>query len=715
MDIVIDADSLAQLLDENNKKEDHEYKADFYWNDGTTKDTIKNVGFRLRGNTSRASAKKSFKIKFNYFDGKKFHGLSDLNLNGEHNDPSIIRSKINWDLMKMAGIEGARSNHVVLYINGEYRGLYINVEHIDNDYFQARKKNGDGQLFKCFFGADLKYLGNNANSYLKNVYTPENNQENPDYQHFMQFLKILNNDADADYECKLEEVFDVNAYLRNMAFEVLIGHWDNLLFNKNNAYLYYNTDTKKMEYIPYDVDNTYGIDWFGIDWSQRNIYSWTNTFEPRPLYTKLLGHPAFKQRFGYYIKTFLDQYFNLPFLKPYIEKIKTRIAPYVVNDKYATYDYGYDYADFLSSYNEGTGDHVPLGIYEYIQLRSSSALTQLQNIAIAPFFESNTVQWQSNNIGTSFYLTSQSETSVTMHYRFDGGNWVEVAVKDDGNGADKIAGDHKYSTSLAYTTQKNFEYYYTATDVQGKKTTWPECYYFSTTLGYEETPPLYINEFMADNTSIEDDAGELEDWIEIYNAGPYQIYLGDYYLTDSKDNVKKWPFPPLDIESHEYLVFWADEDKSQGYLHANFKLSKSGEFLGIYDGEANNYAPIDTFTFGNCEANKSYGRYPDAAQGIQKLPSLTPGYSNVVTGTHNGIENKPSLFFPNPVYDKIYFKQIEQIEKILFYDLSGKLIFQTGQEGIKGNSIDVAFLVKGCYFLKVVSQEGIKVNGLIKI
>ncbi|MBK8698650.1 MAG: hypothetical protein IPN29_03590 [Saprospiraceae bacterium] len=72
VDVFMDADSLAQLLDDGNVQEDHEYPADFFWNDGTHKDTLLNVGFRLRGNTSRVSAKKSFKVKFNHFGGKNF-------------------------------------------------------------------------------------------------------------------------------------------------------------------------------------------------------------------------------------------------------------------------------------------------------------------------------------------------------------------------------------------------------------------------------------------------------------------------------------------------------------------------------------------------------------------------------------------------------------------------------------------------------------------
>ena len=54
-------------------------------------DTVLNVGFRLRGNTSRTAGKKSFKVSINSFvAGRKWNQLEKLNLNGEHNDPFPI-------------------------------------------------------------------------------------------------------------------------------------------------------------------------------------------------------------------------------------------------------------------------------------------------------------------------------------------------------------------------------------------------------------------------------------------------------------------------------------------------------------------------------------------------------------------------------------------------------------------------------------------------
>src|SRR5690606_9124917 len=111
----------------------------FEYDDGSNVETVDLIGFRLRGNTSRQSAKKSFKVSFNtWVQGQKFHDVEKLNLNGEHNDPSIIRSKLAWDIFAAHRAPAPRAAHIRLYINDVYYGLYISVEHIDEQFLQSR-------------------------------------------------------------------------------------------------------------------------------------------------------------------------------------------------------------------------------------------------------------------------------------------------------------------------------------------------------------------------------------------------------------------------------------------------------------------------------------------------------------------------------------------------------------------------------------------------
>jgi len=169
VDITIDSVSLKWIY--ANVQSDSEHAATFRFRNGTVDETVDSVGFRLRGNTSRAAKKKSFKVSFNTFTkGGRFHGVKGMNLNGEHNDPSLMRSKLSFDLFRDAGIPAPRANHVRVYINGAYYGLYVSVEHIDDEFLHKYFADDTGNLWKCLWPADLRYLGPSQADYkaLKN-------------------------------------------------------------------------------------------------------------------------------------------------------------------------------------------------------------------------------------------------------------------------------------------------------------------------------------------------------------------------------------------------------------------------------------------------------------------------------------------------------------------------------------------------------------------
>jgi hypothetical protein len=141
---------------------------------------------------------------------------------------------------------------------------------------------------------------------------------------------------------------------------------------------------------------------------------------------------------------------------------------------------------------------------------------------------------------------------------------------------------------------------------------------------------LLINEFMADNAStIQDDHGEYDDWIEMCNLSSRTIYLGGKYLTDDLGSPTKWQIPSgVSIEGGEYILFWADGQPGQGDLHADFGLGAGGgEDVGLFD--ADGVTLIDGLTnFPSQSADNSYGREPGGTDNWVYISSPTPGSSN---------------------------------------------------------------------------------------
>ncbi|MFM6934601.1 MAG: CotH kinase family protein [Flavobacteriales bacterium] len=367
----------AQTMVTDSLYQDFPFVSSVIYASSTVHDTLLNVGIHVRGNTSRDAGKKSFELSFNsYVVGRKFHGLEKMNLNGEHNDVSILRTRTSNELLRQAGLPCSRTSYVKLYINNEYKGLYINVEHLDDEFLQKRFPSDDsGNLFKCYYGADLTYHGTNPSNYYS-TYSLKTNETSNDYSGLIHLIDVLNNTTASNFPCAIEEVFDVDTYLRTLAVEILISQWDGYAYNKNNYYLYERPSDGRFIFMEYDLDNTFGIDWFNINWSNRNIYSWANT--NRPLYTKLLAVPYFKDRFNYHMKDILTNYFVPSTLLINLQATQNLISSAALSDDYKGLDYGFTDQDFLNAISQAWGSHVAQSINGYIQNRYSSANTQVQ-------------------------------------------------------------------------------------------------------------------------------------------------------------------------------------------------------------------------------------------------------------------------------------------------------------------------------------------------
>lgn len=147
---------------------------------------------------------------------------------------------------------------------------------------------------------------------------------------------------------------------------------------------------------------------------------------------------------------------------------------------------------------------------------------------------------------------------------------------------------------------------------------------------------VVINEFLARNdTTNQDSAGDFDDWLELFNSTPEAIDLAGYFLTDNLNDPDKFELPVgTVIPAEGFLLFWADGEPEEGLLHCSFKLSGSGEEIGLYNPEG---SLVDEIAFGEQGADISWGRYPDGSDDWQYFGNCdsclsasapTPGTTN---------------------------------------------------------------------------------------
>lgn len=684
---------------------DVEYKAQFSFDRGGIKESFAEIGLRIRGNTSRNKQKKSFKVSFNTFkEGGEFHGLEKMNLNAEVNDPSMVRSKLSWTIFRKLGIASVRSNHVLLYINSQFYGVYINTEHIDERFMNSRFGTNDGNLYKCTYPADLGYLGENPDVYLigdegDRVYDLKINAKWDDYGDLSDFISTIHNYSAHRFLEEIEKKLNVQQYLKIIACDIMTANWDGYIGNKNNYYLYRDQVSGRFEYIPYDLDNTWGLDWMGVDWTQQSIYAWAR--EERSLYDKIMQQALYRNQFTGYVKE-LAAYITSDELIQEVLRWRDQISPWVSQDPFFSLDFGYNYSDFLNALTEGIPDKwwLPMGVMEYAYARASSALDECVEGNAPPLFSHVRVDAIPGLIRVDWTVEDDwNEYSTSLHYRLDEEEWQFKSPVGPFY-TDPISGRESFRDSIAVPEgYEQVEIYFTASDKLSQEARYP-----AGTIKRSfplANGPLKINEFMASNSaSISDQYGEFDDWVEIYNPTNSRVWLGSLFLSDKMGSPGKYKFPFEYLESKAYYLVWLDGQPEQGEDHAPFRMNSAGEKLRLSNRPAEGFSIIDSVTFGLQETDVARGRSEDGGMNWIAFNQPTPGFSNLSTPLDEYLtENAELVIYPNPSIDGvIYFST--RVSGII-YDVKGRAV----REIRSSTWADVQNLLPGIYLLKLESGD----------
>ena len=156
---------------------------------------------------------------------------------------------------------------------------------------------------------------------------------------------------------------------------------------------------------------------------------------------------------------------------------------------------------------------------------------------------------------------------------------------------------------------------------------------------------------MVENTtSYTDDFGEREAWIEIYNNTTSTQELSSFFITNDKNDKKKYAIPRGDIKTaikpNQHAVFWADGNPSRGTFHLNFKLDPNTDnYIGIYEADGETLVDemnipaglLANETFGYEKDGVSHDEFNERTHKV--LTRVTPNSNNFVEGENQKIVN----------------------------------------------------------------------------
>ncbi|HUM47082.1 MAG TPA: CotH kinase family protein, partial [Chitinophagales bacterium] len=475
-------------------------------------------------------------------------------------------------------------------------------------------------------------------------------------------------------------------------------------------------------------DNTFGVDWIGVDWPSRSVYEWENSSE-RPLVTRLLEIPQYRDRYSYYLNELVNTVLNPSLIGPHIDSMKNLITPAALEDDFKAFDYGYTDEDFLNSFNTNDIDgHTPYGVNNFIAAFKTNAQSELVLNNISPIINEAHHLPVLPEPGEEIFITATSfddvsVSSVKIYFSFDSVQFTQATMYDDGLHNDGIAGDAVYGVEIPPASVNGYLFYHIqSTDNTNLTARFPLCGDFSIKIGFEP-PPLFINEFLAANNSvISDNNGEFADYVELYNAGTEPIYLGNKYLSDDFQDPSKWRLPAVTLNGDEYILLWTDNDPEQGFDHADFSLNADGEQIGLFSSASEYFAAIDTFTFGLQAADVSVGRLPNGEGPFIILPGPTPGFDNYAVGITEETSAGNSLqILSNPSSGMAMIQVIcnpsEQLVTLQLCSMQGVTVKELESlmllKGTHTFSVNTTDLPAGIYFVKATFNEEILVKKLV--
>lgn len=692
------------------------------------------VYISIKGQTSdfqNDTEKKSFSIQLDEIIDQDLMGYDNLNLNCGFQDPSGMREVLYYD-MSRGFTTALKGSFVDLYINGESWGPYSNIQQLEGRYLKEWFTNNDGTRWRAIgpdeddgpgggpggggpggaFGtgvSTLNYNGPDSTDYNEDYTLKKTEKEDP-WEDLIEVCYALNETPiDGLYE-ELRQIMDIDRTLWFIAQEMAFSDDDSYI-NKGGMdyYVYWDDFTDRL--MPMEVDGNTVMLEDNIDWDP--FYNEDDT--DFPIMNRLLQNTELRQRYLAHFRTILENYYTEAIAHDRIDTFAEVLDQRVDDDPKKIYSYNAylneveDLKDFFSERIESLQNHTEIN-RTGVTL-SNAVMTSSAGEGVSP----------QPNEATQITVQVEGDIAAVMMYYGEGldGVYDRVTMLDDGQSNDGDANDGIYGASIPGYAPGNYVRYYfegIKDDAYATASYYPpgaehDVFIYQVEPAVLSPEEVVINEFMADNASVvADNAGEFEDWIELYNNGVDPIDLTGYFLSDDESNVAMWQFPDgTVIAPDSYLIIWADNDEEQSTdtdLHANFKLSADGETVVLTNVA---YEIVDLVAFGAQQEDISWARYPNGTGDFEFRTETFAANNNSSISSIEDLTNVGFKIYPIPTREVLNFSFTANEDfrfDLKVINSSGETVLQQSRSNASNTTLNVGQLATGTYFVVIQLENG---------
>ena len=216
-------------------------------------DGVKHPGrVEVMGSSTRRLAKRSILIKLD--KGSEWKGQRRIALDAMANDDSMLRERMTWDTISALGMTAPEVRYRRLDVNGDFIGLFLQVEWIGPDMFQRFGLGAEGEFFSPdsnAFCGDLSAVSEGRARQCWEKIAPGDRS----YASIAELGQGIADTPIENFDDFLARHFDVDSVLNWILVNTLTANGDT--YNKN-YFLYRSTLDQRWTVVPFDYDLAFG-------------------------------------------------------------------------------------------------------------------------------------------------------------------------------------------------------------------------------------------------------------------------------------------------------------------------------------------------------------------------------------------------------------------------------------------------------------------------
>ena len=344
----------------------------------------------------------SFKIQIDKYEKKKmFAGVDTLTLNNNKQDGSRVHQLVGYQFFRSAGLPASHCNLALVSVNEKSLGIYSNVESLDKHMFRRAFKSAKGTLYEgtvCDFHVhslvrfERKFGSKKAIASIKNASIALDSDDR----------SILGN---------LGRHLDLDRFYRYWAAEVLVGHWDGYVSNKNNYFVYFDSKSERLHFLPW------GLDQLATD---RNMF-WRQGFDPpksvkadAAIPRRLYKNQEARKKYFAAMRSLLDEVWDEDKLVAQIDDLQAMIDPHRIEKSFWSRRHASSFQKFISRRRAEILDEIAGGKFPDWTLEPREMMGEI--VKVADSNSTFSLEMTDAEKGRGGFVTAKGTGQVNMKY-----------------------------------------------------------------------------------------------------------------------------------------------------------------------------------------------------------------------------------------------------------------------------------------------------------